>query len=154
MSLDSTVMAMATDSAAKFLARGKVTAKRGVGGIVFKPTGTTYELFLEGVGYDGPIDIPVELMITLQARKLWTVPTGGNFIEPIFGKPRTIQGRVKAIVGQTLVVQAGIPLHVQLPASDSAVDLNNGAVTVGHLVNVMVMPGASYRWETPISKAV
>ncbi len=116
-------------------------------GIIFKPTGTNYELFLEGPGYDGPMNIPIELAITVQARKLWTVPSGGNFIEPIFGKPRTIQGRVKAIEGQTLVVQAGIPLHVQLPASDSAVDLNSGAVTVGHLVNVMIMPGASYRWN-------
>ena len=145
---------MAIDSAAKFLARGKVTDKRGVGGIVFKPTGTTYELFLEGAGYDGPLNIPVQLMITLQARKLWTVPSGGNFIEPIFGKPRTIQGRVKAIQGQTLVVQAGIPLHVRLPAGDSAIDLNSGAVTVDHLVNVMVMPGASYRWEQPVSSVV
>ena len=136
-------MAIATD----YAARGKVTDKRGATGIVFKPTGTSYELFLEGTGYDGPMNIPVELVVTVQGRKLWTVPSGGNFIEPIFGKPRTIQGRVKAIEGQVLIVQAGIPLHVQLPASDSAVDLNNGAVTVGHMVNVMVMPGASYRWE-------
>ena len=136
-------MAIATD----FLARGKVSEKRGMSGIVFKPTGTSYELFLEGSGYDGPINVPVELAVTVQARKLWTVPSGGNFIEPIFGKPRTIQGRVKAIEGQTLVVQAGIPLHVQLPASDAAVDLNSGAVTIGHMVNVMIMPGASYKWD-------
>ena len=115
--------------------------------VVFKPTGTSYELHLEGSGYDGPMNTTVELKVTLQARKLWTIPSGGNFIEPIFGKPRTIQGRVKAIDGQTLIVQAGIPLYVKLPAADSGIDLNDGSVTVGHMVNVMVMPGATYEWQ-------
>ena len=97
-------MAIAID----FNARGKITEKRGTSTVVFKPSGTNYELHLEGPGYEGPMNVPVELVITVQARKLWTIPSGGNFIEPIFGKPRTIQGRVKAIEGQTLVVQAGI----------------------------------------------
>ena len=130
-----------------------MTEKRGSSTIVFKPIGTSYELHLEGSGYDGPMNTSVELNVTLQARKLWTIPSGGNFIEPIFGKPRTIQGRVRAIDGQTLVVQAGIPLHVKLPSADSGVDLNDGAVTVGHMVNVMVMPGATLRMESDLLAA-
>ena len=133
-------------TAIAFPARGKVSEKRGTA-VVFKPANTNYELLLEGVGYEGPINSPVEIVIQMNARKVWTVPSGGNFIEPIFGKPRTIQGRVKAIEGQTLVIQAGLPIHVTLPTADSAVDLNDGAVRVGHLINAMIMPGATYSYR-------
>ena len=133
-------------TAIAFPAHGRVSEKRGTA-IIFKPANTTYELLLEGTGYDGPLNSPVDIIIQMNARKLWTVPSGGNFIEPIFGKPRTIQGRVKAIEGQTLVIQAGLPIHVALPSADSAVDLNDGAVQVGHLVNAMIMPGATYTYK-------
>lgn len=128
-----------------FPAKGKVIEAKG-SLIVFQPSGTTYHLHLAGSAYAGPLNTPVEILIKATGRKLWTVPSGGNFIAPITGTPRTIQGRVKFAENQTIVVQAGTPVIIELPAAESGVDLNNGALGVGSLVNVMVMPGISYEF--------
>jgi hypothetical protein len=126
-----------------FPAKGKVIEVRGTM-IVFQPTNTTYQLYLAGGPYNGPVKTPVEILIRANARKVWTVPSGGNFIAPIIGTPRTIQGRVRLIADQTIVLQAGVPVVLALPASDSAIDLNTGSIGVGSLIDAMVMPGVSY----------
>ena len=124
-------------------ARGKITgASAGV--IQFAPSGTNYVLHLAAPDVNGPIGPLVEGVIGVQARKAYSVPSGGNFISPIFGPPRTIQGRVKAVEGGRIIVQAGVPIHVQLPAESSAVELANGAIAVGSLVNVVALPGATF----------
>jgi hypothetical protein len=131
-------------SVTDFPARGRVTEKREHG-VVFKPTGTTYELLLEtSAPYDGPLNVPVEAVLRATARKVYTVPAGGNFVAPIFGPPRTIQGRVKRVEGNLIVVQAGTHFIIELPNRDSAIDLNHGSVAVGSLVNVMAEPGARF----------
>ncbi len=33
--------------------------------------------------YDGPTNTPVEAVVRVAARKVWTVPSGGNFVAPI-----------------------------------------------------------------------
>jgi hypothetical protein len=133
-------MASVTD----FPARGRVTEKREHG-VVFKPVGTSYELILDTAApYEGPINEPIEALLRATARKVYTVPAGGNFVAPIFGPPRIIQGRIKLIDGNFMVVRAGMNVAVELPARDSAIDLNNGSVAVGALVNVAAMPGASF----------
>src|SRR2546427_66780 len=90
---------MANTSPSDFPAKGRVTEIRG-DSVVFQPSGTVYELLLrmlEGATYDWPINVPISATIRLGARKVYTVPSGGNFIEPICGQPRIIQGRVRAI---------------------------------------------------------
>lgn len=124
-------------------ARGKVTQTAG-DLVMFAPSETNYVLHLTCPGYGGPTGVPVRGIIRVQARKAYTVPSGGNFISPIYGPPRTIQGRVRAINGSSIVVQAGTPIHVQLPAEASAVELGNGAIAVGSLVNVVALPGAAF----------
>jgi hypothetical protein len=84
----------------------------------------------------------VEARIRVQARKVWTVPSGGNFIQPIFGPPRIIQGRVKYADDRQLVVHAGATFLVDLPTAETAVDLPNGPIVVGAMVNVTALPGA------------
>jgi hypothetical protein len=131
-------------SLTEFPARGRVSEKRERG-VVFKPKGTTYELILEiSAPYDGPLNAPIEAVLRATARKIYTVPAGGNFVAPIVGPPRTIQGRVKLIEGNQIVVHAGTSFVIELPARDSAIDLNNGSVAVGSLVNVSAMPGATF----------
>ena len=123
--------------------RGKVTAvKDGV--VVFAPADTNYELHLVAPNYAGPLNTRVEGIIRAAARKVWTVPSGGLFIAPIFGPPRTIQGRVRSLDVSSLVLQAGAPVLVELPESDTAFDLVNGPITVGTLVNVVALPGARF----------
>jgi hypothetical protein len=55
---------------------------------------------------------------------------------------------VKYLDDQTMVVQAGAPVIVDLPSADSAYDLNNGPVAVGALVNCTILPGASFSLAT------
>ena len=125
-------------------ARGKILSVEGRT-VVFQPPNTNYKLRLEAQGgLDGaPIGVTVDAIIRVQARKLWTVPSGGNFIEPIYGPPRKIQGRIKYLDDKEMVVQAGTPILVSLPASDEAYDLPEGPLAVGRLVNVSAMPGAT-----------
>jgi hypothetical protein len=116
--------------------------------VLFKPKGTTYELHLVHVRgpYGGPINSPVEAVVRLKARKVYTVPSGGNFVTPIFGPPRIVQGRVKLAQERTLVVQAGTNVNVvvELPSADAAIDLNNGPIVVGAMVNVAALSGATF----------
>src|SRR5829696_161096 len=98
-------------------AAGKVTAA-GEGKLVFAPAGTNYELHLLCPRYAGPVNKPVRGTIRVTARKVWTVPSGGNWISPIFGTPRTVQGRVRLVGENYIVVQAGTPIHVDLPDDD------------------------------------
>jgi len=133
-------MARTTD----FPTRGRVVAKRDDGTIVFKPNGTNYELFLKPIApFDGPLDEPIDTLLRVSARKVYTVPSGGNFISPIFGPPKILQGRVQLIDGAYVVVHAGANFIVELPAGDSAIDLNSGAIVMGSMMNVVVLPGAT-----------
>jgi hypothetical protein len=115
--------------------------------VVFQPRNTTYELELAGK-YEGAIGQRVEGFVRLAARKIYTVPSGGNFISPIFGPPRIVQGRVRHLDEKEMVVQAGAPIIVELPADEDAYDLVRGDLTVGSLVNVVALPGARFELAT------
>lgn len=134
-----------------FPARGRIKQVND-GSVVFLPAGTNYELHLKTSDgpYTGPVDQPIQGLIRVTARKLWTVPSGGNFIAPIFGSPRTIQGRVKWLDSQLLVVQAGTNFVVEVPSADAAIDLANGIIELASLVNVTALPGATFSPLTPV----
>ena len=127
-----------------FPARGKITAVKD-SLVVFNPANTNYELHLNTNGqYAGATHKPIWATIRVTARKVYTVPSGGNFIAPIFGPPRIVQGRVLFADDKTLVVQAGTHVVVDLPTSETAIDLDNGQITVGMMVNVVALPGARF----------
>jgi len=136
-------------SPADFPAPGKVLDVRDTDQgrlLTFQPRGTNYEMhLLTDAPADVPLNKPLDLLIRVQARKVYTVPSGGNFVAPIFGPPRTIQGRVRWAdeAGQRLVVHAGVPVLVELPPADSGIDLDEGPITIGRMVNVAALPGAS-----------
>jgi hypothetical protein len=142
-------MAETMAGATTVAARGKVTAlKDGV--VRFTPSGTNYELhLLVAPGFAAAAGRLVQGSIRVQARKVWTVPSGGNFISPIFGPPRTIQGRVRSISDREIVVHAGTSIVVDLPAQDTGYDLASGPIAVGAIVNVVAMPGARFE---PVTK--
>ena len=131
------------------LAKGKVTAVKDEI-IHFAPTGTNYELHLVAPNYPGNVGGQTQGAIRVRARKVWTVPSGGNFISPIFGPPRTIQGRVRALSDREMVVHAGTDIVVELPASEEGYDLASGSLAAGVMVNVVAMPGARFE---PMAKA-
>ena len=134
---------VAAAAVAAAVARGKlIAAKDGV--VHFAPSGTNYELHLAAPDYAGPVRQLVAGVVRVAARKVWTVPSGGNFISPIFGQPRTIQGRVRAVGERSIIIQAGMPIVVDLPAEEPGYDLANGPIATGVTVNVMVLPGARF----------
>ena len=123
---------------------GKVLAVNGDDSLVFAPVGTSYELFLKTAQrYAGLVNTPVEVVIRATARKVWTVPSGGNFIAPIKGPPRIIQGRVTYADETQIVVRAGAMFLIELPSAEHAVDLPSGPITLGNMVNVTAYPGAT-----------
>ena len=133
-------------SLADFTARGKVTAVND-NSVVFAPKDTNYELHLVTKGrYEGPINIPIDARVRAVVRKLLTVPSGGGFLSPIFGPPKTVQGRVVHVEDGAIVVRAGLPFILELPSADHALDLNNGPITVGLMANAIVMAGATLEW--------
>jgi len=131
-------------SSSDFPARGKVleaTTDR----VVFAPAGTSYTLHLKPDGpYDGPLDTPVSAVVRVQARKLYRVPSGGSFIQPITGEPRIVQGRVVWLSERQLLLRAGTHVLVDLPPDDSAIELGDGEIAVGSMVNVVALPGATF----------
>jgi len=114
--------------------------------VVFAPANTNYEIRLDAEGtLDGAqIGVMAEGLIRLEARKVWTVPSGGNFISPIFGPPRTVQGRIRYLDENVMVIQAGVPIIVRLPADPDAYDLVRGPLTVGILVNIAAQSGGTF----------
>ena len=130
-------------TAAQILATGKVlSAKNGIA--VFSPTGTSYEMHLGSPAFAGPIDTPVKGIVRVQPKKIWTVPSGGLFISPIFGSPRIIQGRIRALDESSMIIHAGTAITVALPNDDRLYDLANGPLKVGAMVNVTALPGATF----------
>jgi hypothetical protein len=136
-------------STAEFPARGKVIRVVDDNAVIFAPSNTTYELKLVTASkYDGPVGSLIDVFIRGNARKCWTVASGGNFITPIHGPPRIVQGRIKFLDDRKMVIQAGTTVVVELPAADNALDLNNGPLAVGALVNCTILPGASFQLAT------
>jgi hypothetical protein len=129
----------ATSAASK----GKVLRTEG-DMVVFQPSNTNYELYLKVGTYSGAVGVPVECTVRVKARKVYSVASGGGFIQPIFGPPKIIQGRVVSIEGAQLIMQAaGATIAVTLPADESAIDLNTGAIAAGSMVNVVAFAGAT-----------
>jgi len=126
-----------------FPAKGRVIDVRDTL-VVFQPAGTAYELHLQTVSpYTGPTDQIIECFIRVKARKVYTVPSGGNFVTPIQGTPRIIQGRVQFVDNTTVVVHAVVPMIVELPLADTQIELSEGRITTGHMLNVVMLPGAA-----------
>ena len=146
---------MPSSSPADFPARGNLI--RGAdGAVVFNPVSTNYELKLAvGGSYAGPITGRVDGLVRATARKLYTISSGGNFAAPIMGPPRIVQGRIRYLDQTTMVVSCGLPVLVTLPSADSACDLAGGPLAVGQLVNVALLPGATFDLVTaPTAAAV
>jgi hypothetical protein len=127
-----------------FPARGRILRIEN-GLVVFNPAATTYEIHLASAGPEMPRPTPymVSAYVRATARKVWTMPGGGNFVTPIFGPPKVVQGRVRYLEERLAVIQAGLPVHVALPADSVDYDLERGPVVVGGIINATTFPGAT-----------
>ena len=79
--------------------------------------------------------------IHARARRVDIVQTGGRFIEPVYGRPRRIQGTITAIdpIGNTLTVDSGCPIVCLLVTGQKT-----SQFSLGQLVSFDVERGATF----------
>jgi hypothetical protein len=82
--------------------------------VVFAVPDTNYQLHLLPTG---PITTPVGKrllgVIRAKARRMDHTTTGGQFIEPVMGRPRRVQGTVLRVDANSVVIDAGVPIHCE-----------------------------------------
>lgn len=112
--------------------------------VVIEFPNTSYEMHLIPTA---PITTPVGKRIVgeihVQARRVDIVETGGKYVEPLYGRPRRVQGRVVATdpARRTIVVDAGMAIHLTLTdARQSPEQFNHG-----DLVSCDVLDGATFK---------
>lgn len=121
--------------------------------VVIAVPGSQYQLHLRP---EGPITTEVgkRIMgtITCQARRVDRTVTGGRFVEPVYGRPRRIQGVVLAIDASSnaLVINAGggvvvdaLPLPIVCKLTDPRQKATD--YTPGDFVGFDVLDGATFR---------
>ena len=93
------------------------------------------------VGLAAPTELHVSGKITARAKRVDLLRSGGRFLDPTFGRPRRIQGRVVAndIKTNSITVFCGIPITATLMTGQTAADF-----PVGSAVAFDVERGASF----------
>lgn len=113
--------------------------------VVFAVAGSTYQLHLKTASrYDGPVDEPIQAVIRAKARKIWTTQAGGNFLKPVVGHLRWLQGRVLAVHEHEITIYAATPIIITLPDDTMAINLSHGPIEPGGRVNLFCFPGATF----------
>lgn len=102
---------------------------------------TSYRVHLEPVGeITGKPGKTIVGIIRARAKRIDTCATGGRFIDPVFGRPRRVQGSIVAIEGDAVVVNTGVPIHcVPTDPRQEASDFE-----VGQFVSMGVEGGTSF----------
>lgn len=132
-----------TNTAPRHLATG-ILLEVDEGRIILGLPGTDYRLYLEvDRRISTPLNKPITGRITTRARRVDRIPRGGRFIEPIYGRPRRLQGRITATDAQsnTITVTAGgnCSFVCQLVVNQIA-----GDFSPGWLVGFDVESGAAF----------
>lgn|SRR5262245_48493921 len=111
------------------------------GFIKFAVPNTNYEIYLHPTD---PITTPpgkrLVGVIRAQARRIDVVETGGRYVEPVYGRPRRVQGSVIRAENGAVVVDAGVPIHC------TATDTRQRAEDFqpGQIVSFDVLDGATF----------
>jgi len=83
--------------------------------------------------------------IFCRAKRVDVVPSGGRFIEPVYGRPRRLQGRISEInpKANTITVDAGCPFVCEVTVGQKAPSFQ-----VDQLVSFDVERGARFELAT------
>ena len=133
---------MTTDSIA--IARGTLL-ELAEGRLVLGVPGTEYRLHLVPTISHEEITTPVGKRIrgeiVAEALKINRERGGGGFIEPVWGEPRIVGGKVLAVEAGRVLVEAAVPMWVVLDgAGQSATDF-----AAGQMINFYVRSGSRFR---------
>jgi hypothetical protein len=127
-------------------ARG-VLAEAGDDRIILEIPGTDYRIQLQV--YQRPksaVGKRIVGTIRAMAKRIDVVHSGGRYLEPLYGRPRRIQGEVLHIdaAENAVVVDAGVPVVCKVTdARQKAMDFKPG-----DFVSFDAMPGATF---TPVA---
>lgn len=120
---------ISTDVPSPAVARVRLLERDG-DKVVLGIGGTNYRLHLR---LDGEIDSPVgrraKGVIATSVWKVDFVSAGGAFVEPVYGRPRRVQGAVEGALpdGNAIIVDvAGCPIVGHLPQRWQAADIPPG----------------------------
>ena len=106
---------------------------------------TEYKLHLSltpAQGFTASVGSPIKGTIHARALRMHAARGGGRFIEPVWGAPRIVAGRVRAVDGpqRRLLVDTGVPMWVEAPK-----DQDLGVIRKGELINFYVESGACFQ---------
>ncbi|MBX3376129.1 MAG: hypothetical protein KF678_03900 [Phycisphaeraceae bacterium] len=106
---------------------------------------TSYELhLLPVVPPRTPVGKKIHGLIRAKARRIDTVQTGGRYVEPVFGRPRRVQGTVVSVSGGEVLVNAGVPIHITpTDPRQKAADFQPG-----QFISFDVLDGATFEEKT------
>lgn len=127
-----------------------ITVARGIleeatdDGVVLALPGTDYRLRLvlrAPLPASAEVGKPIEGRVWVEPSRVDSARAGGRFIEPVYGRPRRLQGRVLAIdpEANALVVHCGCPVIVPLNRPQRATDFEPAG-----MVSFGVEPGAAF----------
>lgn len=124
-----------------------VLAEKGAGYVVLTIPGTDYKLRLETSGTIGnAVGKRVLGVIRAQARRIDVVHTGGRYFEPLYGRPRRVQGTVESIDASADTVSIRVHESVVFVCKTDERQRAD-AFTPGDLVSMDVEPGARFEGE-------
>lgn len=111
--------------------------------VVLTIPGTDYQIHL--LVYQRPsTPIGKRIIGTIRAaaRRVDVVRTGGRYVEPVYGRPRRIQGEIIAIDGadNSITVDAGMPIVCKVGDARQRAD----QFKVGDFVSFDALPGSSF----------
>ena len=94
-----------------------------------------------------PVGKRIHGVVRAEARRVDKVGSGGRYVEPVFGRPRRVQGHVLATNFETgaILVHAGVPIVCALSdARQKPEDFDRG-----DFVSFDVSPGATFEERDP-----
>ncbi|MCG3123405.1 MAG: hypothetical protein GIKADHBN_01822 [Phycisphaerales bacterium] len=113
------------------------------GHIVLRIPNTSYQLHLvPATGFATPVGTRIIGTIHARAKRVDTTGTGGRFIEPVYGRPRRIQGFVVGTdpAANTITVDTGVPVICTLTDQRQ----HPSQFSEGQFVGFDVMDGATF----------
>lgn len=111
--------------------------------LVLAVLGSDYRLHLVPSGtINAGVNDRISGTISANARRVDVIKAGGRYIEPVFGRPRRVQGRIIGgdVKANTLTVLASVPVTVTLMPHQ-----RTGQFAAGQMVSFDVEPGARFQ---------
>lgn len=140
-----------TTKIAPYLTRGILAANHAATAtkpayLVVEVPNTSYQLhLLPAAAVSTALGKRIVGVIRADARRVDNVKSGGRFVEPVFGRPRRVQGSVVATdaSANTVTVNAGVPVVLKLTDARQRAD----QFAAGDFVSCDVLDGATFTPE-------